>query len=273
MRCRGSSTRTRSWRACRICGRGASSGTAHTEKGATGDPHPPTKGCPMKRMLVAGSIAALALLGSPGAAQAAPSDASCFGQVHKRINTGDLGTCSCSTTWASWCPRSADRPRTRPPRASAAADQSHAARRPGPWAVRRVACSYGDRSIVVTTLVTDGRFGVLENPNRQGGSTGASRPRSVPRHSPAISVTATHRRRAVPLPPVVAGRPPCPDAAHHHPGHRIDEEHQAGAVATRAGTRPSSVARGVRPPTTSRSDSEGVTTCHPSTVSDPRPAR
>ena len=45
----------------------------------------------MKRMLVAGSIAALALLGSPGAAQAAPSDAACFGQVHKRINTGDLG--------------------------------------------------------------------------------------------------------------------------------------------------------------------------------------
>ena len=45
----------------------------------------------MKRMLIAGSIAALALLGSPGAAQADPADASCFGGVHKRVNTGDLG--------------------------------------------------------------------------------------------------------------------------------------------------------------------------------------
>ena len=41
----------------------------------------------MKRMLVAGSIAALALLGSPGVAQAAPADASCFGGIHKAINT------------------------------------------------------------------------------------------------------------------------------------------------------------------------------------------
>lgn len=43
----------------------------------------------MKRMLVAGSIAALALLGSPGAAQAAPADAACFGGIHKAINTAD----------------------------------------------------------------------------------------------------------------------------------------------------------------------------------------
>ena len=46
----------------------------------------------MKRILVAGSIAALALVGSAGTATAAPSDASCFGQIHKTINTeGALG--------------------------------------------------------------------------------------------------------------------------------------------------------------------------------------
>ena len=46
----------------------------------------------MKRILVAGSIAALALVGSAGAATAAPSDAACFGQIHKTINTqGALG--------------------------------------------------------------------------------------------------------------------------------------------------------------------------------------
>jgi hypothetical protein len=44
----------------------------------------------MKRMLVAGSIAALTLLGSAGAAQAAPSDAACFGQVHKTVNSGGV---------------------------------------------------------------------------------------------------------------------------------------------------------------------------------------
>jgi hypothetical protein len=43
----------------------------------------------MKRMLVAGSIAALALLGSAGAAQADPAGAACFGQIHKAINTAD----------------------------------------------------------------------------------------------------------------------------------------------------------------------------------------
>ena len=41
----------------------------------------------MKHMLVAGSIAALALVGSAGTAQAAPSDAACFGQIHRAINT------------------------------------------------------------------------------------------------------------------------------------------------------------------------------------------
>lgn len=44
----------------------------------------------MKRMLVAGSIAALALVGSAGTATAAPSDSACFGQIHKSINTASL---------------------------------------------------------------------------------------------------------------------------------------------------------------------------------------
>jgi hypothetical protein len=46
----------------------------------------------MKRILVIGSIAALATLGLAGTANAAPNDAACFGQVHKTINTvGALG--------------------------------------------------------------------------------------------------------------------------------------------------------------------------------------
>ncbi len=44
----------------------------------------------MKRILVAGSIAALALVGSAGTASAAPSDAACFGQIHKAVNSGAL---------------------------------------------------------------------------------------------------------------------------------------------------------------------------------------
>jgi hypothetical protein len=44
----------------------------------------------MKRILVAGSLAALALVGSAGAATAAPSDAACFGQIHKAVNGGAL---------------------------------------------------------------------------------------------------------------------------------------------------------------------------------------
>ena len=43
---------------------------------------------------------------------------------------------------------------------------------------------------VVTTAVTVGRLGVEENPNRQGGSTGVSAPRSVPSKAPATDVTA-----------------------------------------------------------------------------------
>lgn len=46
----------------------------------------------MKRILATGFIAALASLGVAGTAHAAPSDAACFGQVHKTINTeGALG--------------------------------------------------------------------------------------------------------------------------------------------------------------------------------------
>ncbi|MHC2998970.1 hypothetical protein [Microbacterium sp. HJ5] len=46
----------------------------------------------MKRILTTGAIVALAVFGSAGTAHAAPSDAACFGQVHKTINTeGALG--------------------------------------------------------------------------------------------------------------------------------------------------------------------------------------
>ena len=50
----------------------------------------------MKRILATGFIAALAAsgvaFGAAGAANAAPSDNACFGQVHKTINTeGALG--------------------------------------------------------------------------------------------------------------------------------------------------------------------------------------
>jgi hypothetical protein len=44
----------------------------------------------MKRILAAGSIAALATLGFAGTASAAPSDAACFGQVHKTVNAGGV---------------------------------------------------------------------------------------------------------------------------------------------------------------------------------------
>jgi hypothetical protein len=46
----------------------------------------------MKRILATGSIAALAMIGFAGSANAAPAEAACFGQVHKTINTvGALG--------------------------------------------------------------------------------------------------------------------------------------------------------------------------------------
>jgi hypothetical protein len=44
----------------------------------------------MKRILAAGSIAVLALVGSAGTASAAPAEAACFGQVHKSVNSGDV---------------------------------------------------------------------------------------------------------------------------------------------------------------------------------------
>jgi hypothetical protein len=45
----------------------------------------------MKRMLIVGSIAALATVGFAGTASAAPNDAACFGQVHgKIVNAGGL---------------------------------------------------------------------------------------------------------------------------------------------------------------------------------------
>jgi len=46
----------------------------------------------MKRILATGAIVALSVFGFAGAANAAPADAACFGQVHKTINTvGALG--------------------------------------------------------------------------------------------------------------------------------------------------------------------------------------
>jgi hypothetical protein len=44
----------------------------------------------MKRIIVAGSIAALATLGLATQASAAPAEAACFGQVHKTVNSGGL---------------------------------------------------------------------------------------------------------------------------------------------------------------------------------------
>ncbi len=45
----------------------------------------------MKRILAAGSIAALASVAFAGTASAAPADSACFGQVHKTVNSGVLG--------------------------------------------------------------------------------------------------------------------------------------------------------------------------------------
>jgi hypothetical protein len=44
----------------------------------------------MKRMLVAGSIAALTTLGLAAPASAAPAEQACFGQVHKTVNSGGV---------------------------------------------------------------------------------------------------------------------------------------------------------------------------------------
>ena len=44
----------------------------------------------MKRMLAAGSIATLAMVGFAANANAAPAKAACFGQVHKTVNAGGV---------------------------------------------------------------------------------------------------------------------------------------------------------------------------------------
>jgi len=44
----------------------------------------------MKRILAAGSIATLAMVGFAGSASAAPAEAACFGQVHKTVNSGGV---------------------------------------------------------------------------------------------------------------------------------------------------------------------------------------
>ncbi|HEX5858545.1 MAG TPA: hypothetical protein VFY91_10610 [Microbacterium sp.] len=44
----------------------------------------------MKRILAIGSIVALSVFGVSGAANAAPAEASCFGGIHKAINTEGL---------------------------------------------------------------------------------------------------------------------------------------------------------------------------------------
>ena len=44
----------------------------------------------MKRFIIAGSIAALAFVGTAGTANAASADAACFGQIHKAVNAGDV---------------------------------------------------------------------------------------------------------------------------------------------------------------------------------------
>ena len=44
----------------------------------------------MKRILAAGAIAGLAMVGFAGNASAEPASAACFGQVHKLVNSGGL---------------------------------------------------------------------------------------------------------------------------------------------------------------------------------------
>ena len=44
----------------------------------------------MKRILVAGAVAAFAVVGFSSTANAAPASAACFGQVHKTVNSGGV---------------------------------------------------------------------------------------------------------------------------------------------------------------------------------------
>ena len=45
----------------------------------------------MKRILVAGAVAAFAVVGFSSTANAAPAEAACFGQVHKLVNADGVG--------------------------------------------------------------------------------------------------------------------------------------------------------------------------------------
>lgn len=60
-----------------------------TVSGCREAPHQ-LKGRIMKRFLVAGAVAAFAMVGFSSTAQAAPAQAACFGQVHKLVNSGGL---------------------------------------------------------------------------------------------------------------------------------------------------------------------------------------
>ena len=44
----------------------------------------------MNRIVIAGSVAAVAALGHAAPASAAPAEQACFGQVHKTVNAGGL---------------------------------------------------------------------------------------------------------------------------------------------------------------------------------------
>lgn len=53
-------------------------------------PTPTREESHMKRIVIAGSVAAVAALGLATPASAAPSEQACFGQVHKTVNSGGL---------------------------------------------------------------------------------------------------------------------------------------------------------------------------------------
>ncbi len=45
----------------------------------------------MKKIIVAGTVSALAAVSFAGSASAAPNDNACFGQTHKAVNAGAAG--------------------------------------------------------------------------------------------------------------------------------------------------------------------------------------
>ena len=102
--------------------------------------------------------------------------------------------------------------------------------------------------MVVTTLVTPGARGVEENPNRHGGSTGASRPRSAPSNVPLSEVTALRsvapyhsRRPDLAWPRVLTPCRATRATGSTKPAHRV-------LRATGPGTARSAQPRGSRPP-------------------------